>query len=336
MPALIYPLLCLIAIGLQGAWSWIALPFNLLLVPALDHGLRACFPHWRPRSPGLHLLFHRGWIWAAALAQIAVVMLATVVVARGVDSLTFLGLASTVGIAGGCLGITAAHELVHRCSRADRALGLALLATVLYMHFRIEHVYGHHRHVGTLRDPGTARKGESFFAFLNRALVCGWVSAWRIEAARLRRRRVPALSAGNRMLLYLLIQVALLAAIGVLAGPLAVAFFIVQSFIAVHLLEATNYVQHYGLQRRSGAGGATLRVGAEHCWDSEFVLSSLLLFNLPRHAGHHVDTTVPCDRLQVAEGARVLPASFHLMVFLALIPGVWRWLMDRRLTPGGP
>lgn len=111
--------------------------------------------------------------------------------------------------------------------------------------------------------PRTTRKGESFFAFLNHALVCGWVSAWWIEAARLRRRSVPALSVGNRMLLYVLIQAVLLAAIGVLAGLLAAAFFIVQSFIAVHLLEAANYVQHYGLQRRSGVGGATLRVGED-------------------------------------------------------------------------
>ena len=57
-----------------------------------------------------------------------------------------------VGIASGTVGINYSHELMHRSSRLERWLGDLLLASVLYSHFRSEHLLVHHTYVGTPRD----------------------------------------------------------------------------------------------------------------------------------------------------------------------------------------
>lgn len=334
MPALIYPALCWLAIHLGGAWTWIGLPFNLILVPALDHGLRwIAGSTWKLPPRAALFLYNRAWIWAAAVAHLGVLYWALGSISADTSTLALLGLVSTVGISGGCLAITAAHELIHRRSQIDRLLGMGLLGSVLYMHFRIEHVYGHHRHVGTEDDLATAKPGESFFAFFNRTLARGWVSAWRLEGTRLQRRRKPPVSVNNRMIWFAASQTLTIAAIAWHFGGLAVIAFVLQAFVAVHLLEATNYVQHYGLTRHPDTDGALQRATAKHCWDSEYVVSSALLFNLPMHGQHHDDPTIPCQDLAPSEKANSLPASFYLMVFLALIPPLWHTLMDARIAP---
>lgn len=57
-----------------------------------------------------------------------------------------------------------------------------LLAFTCYTTFAIEHVYGHHRHVGTLADPATARRDESLMAFWVRSSVNQIIRAFRFEA----------------------------------------------------------------------------------------------------------------------------------------------------------
>ena len=105
-----------------------------------------------------------------------------------------LGLLLSIGLVSGGQGITIAHELGHRRSRLDRWLAQALLMTVGYGHFHIEHNRGHHARVATQDDPATARRGESFYRFWWRALPGGWRSAWALESARLERQELPRCS----------------------------------------------------------------------------------------------------------------------------------------------
>ena len=76
-----------------------------------------------------------------------------------------------VGMASGAIGMTAAHELIHRTNPVWRALGVGILVLVQYGHFRIEHIYGHHIHVGTDKDPAAARRGEGFYRFFGRVII---------------------------------------------------------------------------------------------------------------------------------------------------------------------
>ena len=74
----------------------------------------------------------------------------------------------STGIITGGLGITFAHELIHK-DGVDRQLGMWMLSIVCYGHFAIEHVEGHHKNVATYQDPATSRLGESIYAFLPRS-----------------------------------------------------------------------------------------------------------------------------------------------------------------------
>ncbi len=52
-----------------------------------------------------------------------------------------------VGVITGTIGINYSHELMHQRNRLERFLADALLAMVLYSHFRSEHLLVHHRYV---------------------------------------------------------------------------------------------------------------------------------------------------------------------------------------------
>lgn len=328
MLALIYPLLLLALLESWGAAAgWWLVAFNIVLVPVLDEVIKYLRPRWSPSPRASRLLFARPWFWVYATLQGTVLVYALNLVA--VQSLTlfaYMGLVSGVGLMSGTAGLTAAHELIHRRGASDRALGAVLLGMTTYLHFRIEHVYGHHRRVGTADDSASAEAGISFPRFFLRGLVRGAVSAWDIEAAQRRRRGLPVFAAGNRMLRYLTTLILLYAAVVLHWGWAAAAFFALQSLMAVHLLEAVNYVQHYGLRRRSGA-----RVTVNDAWDSADPVSSLLVFNISRHAQHHCLPARSAAILATSPAAPTLPYSFFFMVFLALLPPLWRHVMDPRL-----
>ena len=81
----------------------------------------------------------------------------------------------STGINAGISGIVSAHEMIHRKQSWWRALGIWNLIFVNYGHFFIEHVKGHHRWVGTEKDPATARYGETIYAFFlahNSRTIC--------------------------------------------------------------------------------------------------------------------------------------------------------------------
>ena len=107
------------------------------------------------------------------------------------------------GIVSGGVGIVYAHELMHRPGRLERALGEVLMISVLYGHFVTEHIAVHHRHVGTPKDAVTARYNESFYMFFLRVIPASFVSAWRVEAARMRARGLAVLGFRNPFWRYL-------------------------------------------------------------------------------------------------------------------------------------
>ena len=76
-----------------------------------------------------------------------------------------IGLILSVGIVLGTNGINVAHELGHRQKFWERILGKLLLMPALYMHFYLEHNFGHHQHVGTPKDPATSKINQSVFSF---------------------------------------------------------------------------------------------------------------------------------------------------------------------------
>lgn len=252
----------------------------------------------------------------------------------GISPFEFLGALLAVGITGGVIGITVAHELIHRSSRLDRVLGGILLAMVTYLHWAIEHVAGHHRRVATPEDPATARYGESLPTFILRSLVGGFRSAWQIEASRNTRRTADSLWR-NRVFQGVVVSCAATAALGVIAGPRAVVFFLGQSAVAVGFLETVNYIEHYGLRRRRLAPGVYERVTSLHAWNSAHWFTNALLFNLQRHSDHHVWPARPYYQLRHRPESPQLPTGYAGMALLAMVPPLWRRVMHPRLAALG-
>jgi alkane 1-monooxygenase len=232
-----------------------------------------------------------------------------------------------VGGIAGSQGITFAHELGHSRSRLDRALAWLLMASVNYAHFMVEHYRGHHPRAATAADPASARQGESLWAFLPRTLRGGWRSAWALEAQQLRQLRrgwvrSPLLWATTAQLGWAGLLVPWL-------GPMALLFWAVQSAYAVFLLEAINYIEHYGLQRRSVNGRAE-PFGVMHAWNADHLLTNAVIANLQRHSDHHMHAWKPYAELQPLPGPQ-LPTGYAGCLFLASVPPLWFAAMDWRI-----
>jgi alkane 1-monooxygenase len=243
-----------------------------------------------------------------------------------------LAAAAAVGSATGAVGMTFAHELIHRRRGYERAFGNILLSSVTYPHFAIEHVKGHHRNVGTPRDPATARLGESVYRFLPRTVLGSIASAWRIERARLSHQEETAWSTHNLMVRYALIEIAIYAVIAVALGPVSVALFAVQSAVAIAILEIINYIEHYGLRRQQAATGFYEPVRPEHSWDSASRVSNWLLINLPRHSDHHMSAAKRYQSLELLPHAPHLPGGYGAMFLLAMLPPLWFRVMNPRVA----
>ena len=106
--------------------------------------------------------------------------------------------------------------------------------------------------------------------------------------------------------------------------------FLLQGVVALILLEAINYVEHYGLERRERSPGRYERVTVRHSWDSSHRLSNWLLINLARHSDHHLTASRRYPALSTREQAPQLPAGYGTMLLLALVPPLWRRVMDPR------
>ncbi|MDH2326655.1 alkane 1-monooxygenase [Cereibacter sp. SYSU M97828] len=238
-----------------------------------------------------------------------------------------------MGIISGAIGIVYAHELLHQKNRAERWLGDLLLANVLYSHFRSEHLRVHHLWVGTPRDPVSARYNEGFHRYFYRVLRDCPRSAWRAEVAFLARGGHGAFSRRNPFWRYAALQLAMLALALALGGWQGLLLFLWQAFVAVWQLELTNYIEHYGLTRRHLGDGRYEPVGPRHSWNAAHKASNWLLINLQRHSDHHYkpDRRFPLLQNHAGDAAPQLPFGYPLMAAVAMVPPVWRRVMNPKV-----
>ena len=241
-----------------------------------------------------------------------------------------LGLAFTVGVVGG-IAINTAHELGHKRAGSERWLSRVALAQTGYGHFFIEHNRGHHVRVATPEDPASSRLGESFWAFLPRTVAGSLRSAWGIEAARLDRLGKSHWTLRNDVLGAWAMTVVLFAALALVFGPVVLPYLLIQAVIGFSLLEAVNYLEHYGLLRGKREDGRYERCLPEHSWNSNNVASNVLLYHLQRHSDHHANPTRRYQALRHVEEAPQLPTGYAGMIVLAWVPPLWRRVMDPRL-----
>jgi len=256
--------------------------------------------------------------------QLAIIVWA-VLDARAEGAVGFAALTLSVGVTAGVFGVLAAHELVHGHDRTERLLGLAMLTGMTYRHFRVAHVHGHHRFAATEHDAATARLGEGFYAFLVRTLASQFAQAWTFERQRVMRRKGTILD--NRVARDVAAMIVLYLAVWAVAGARAAAMFGAESAVAILVLELFNYIAHYGLMRRTTARGHE-PFAAAHSWNSSNALANALIFNMGRHSWHHARPDAPYESLKWIASAPELPAGYAGSILLAMIPPLWRRVMD--------
>lgn len=309
-------------VGYLHQFNYYTFVVSFVLIPVLDRAVGRDLVNEpleeSARRPGN--AYFRAILYAYVPIQLALIVWGAAVFARGeLAPAQALGLALSVGVVTGAQGITIAHELGHGRSALERLLAQLLLVTVCYGHFHLEHNRGHHARVATPEDPASARLGESFWAFLPRTLAGSYLHAWSLERSR------------GRMLAYTLLPFAIAAALGAAFGPPAALFFFIQSAMAVLLLEAVNYVEHYGLRRERLANGRYERASERHAWDADQALTNIFLIHLQRHADHHLHATRPYQQLQHRPLTPKLPAGYAAMVPIALLPPLWFAIMNPRV-----
>lgn len=250
------------------------------------------------------------------------------------ESLSWVDLAGRVSVMGllcGTFGINVGHELGHRVNRFEQTLAKALLLTSLYMHFFTEHNKGHHKRVATPEDPSSARYNEPVYLFYFRTIIFSYISAWHISNEETRKAKRPVISFYNEMILFTTIQFAFIALIWYVFGGFATICFLLAALMGILLLETVNYIEHYGLRRKSNGDGKYERAMPAHSWNSDHVLGRIFLFELSRHSDHHYLASRKYQVLRHHDNAPQMPTGYPGMMLLSLIPPAWFYIMNRRL-----
>lgn len=242
-----------------------------------------------------------------------------------------IGRISAMGLMCGVIGINVAHELGHRSKTYEQLMAKVLLLTSLYMHFFIEHNQGHHKNVSTKEDPSSARKNEILYVFWIRSVVFSYISAWKIQVDRLKKKGYSFISIHNEMLVFQLVQITLIAVIVYHFGWTVTGYFVLAAVMGFLLLETVNYIEHYGLSR-SKKGEVYERVMPQHSWNSNHIIGRLVLFELSRHSDHHYIASRKYQILRHIDESPQMPTGYPGMMLLATLPPLWFYVMNKKLS----
>lgn len=165
------------------------------------------------------------------------------------------------------------HELLHKLNKMDQISGTLHQIKVLYMHFTIEHVLGHHRRVATPEDPATAAKGITLYEFVPKSAIGGFISAFKLNPL------LTSLSAVGSVLM--------ITGVYNYYGLKCTIYFLIMALGGVFILELINYIEHYGLKRKQLPDGNYEKVTIRHSWNAPHRISNYLFFKLQRHSDHH-------------------------------------------------
>jgi alkane 1-monooxygenase len=333
----------LVSMTAGGPWVFFSLIYAFILIPGLELFMHGSVDNYsKAEEEVLKKDFKFDMlVWVILPLQYAIMYIFLTHIGRpGTPLWEKMGLVSAFGISCGVFGINVAHELGHRNTWHEQLMSKALLLTSLYMHFYIEHNRGHHKNVSTDNDPASSRRGESLYAFWLRSVATGYRSAWHLEHERLAKVGLPWHSLRNEMIIYQLIQAALLVLITIFFGWQAMLYFVAAATIGFLLLETVNYIEHYGLRRKMVEGSYYEKVMPVHSWNSDHPVGRLMLFELTRHSDHHYLPSRKYQVLRHFDQSPQMPTGYPGMMILALFPPLWFRVMHGHIdkykaTPEG-
>lgn len=225
-----------------------------------------------------------------------------------------------------------AHELIHRNPRFLRLLGNWIYGTMLIGHHASAHLRVHHIHVGTPKDPNTARTGEGFYRFWARAAFSSFWAGLVAETALRNRRQTHHHLSPHPYVGHVLRALVTLLVLWGIGSASAVVLFVAAAFYAHMQIYLADYVQHYGLIRQEMAPGRYEPVGPQHSWNAPQWYSSAMMLNAPRHSDHHMHPGRVFPKLTLSNDMPILPRSLPVMGAVALVPPLYRRMMSNPLA----
>ena len=328
------PLSALVSFASTGIWTYSAVFYAFLVLPLLDVATGQTTENLEEEDVTYK---KTKWIFDVMLylnvpLVFGLLAYALHTVQTG-DFATYewIGLALSGGILLATNGINVAHELGHRTSLPERLMSKLLYMPCLYMHFFIEHNYGHHLRVATPEDGATARYNQTVYGFWFTSVTRQYVSAWKLQMQLLQRQGLPFVSVKNDMLWYHLIQPGYLLGVYLLFSMQGLLFALVVGVISFLFLECINYIEHYGLRRFKTDAGRYEIVRPHHSWNSNFNIGRITLYELTRHSDHHYRSTKKYQVLDSHAESPTLPLGYPASILLSLAPPLWFWVMNPRI-----
>lgn len=248
------------------------------------------------------------------------------------DLFETVGMVLSLGILLATNAINVGHELGHRKSLMERCLSKLLYLPCLYMHFYIEHNFGHHNNVATPKDPATAKFNQTVYSFWFTSVIGQYFSAWRLQLQLLKIKNLAFLSIKNDMLYYTIFELAYLLVIYSFFGFYGLFLAVIIGVLSFLFLETINYIEHYGLLREKLPSGRYERVQSHHSWNSNHFIGRIVLYELTRHSDHHFKASKKYQILENKRESPQLPYGYPTSILLALVPWLWFSLVNPLLN----
>lgn len=248
------------------------------------------------------------------------------------DLFETVGMVLSLGILLATNAINVGHELGHRKSFIERCLSKLLYLPCLYMHFYIEHNFGHHNNVATPKDPATAKFNQTVYSFWFTSVIGQYISAWRIQLQLLKIKNSRFFSFKNDMLYYTIFELAYLFVVYSFFGLYGLFLAVIIGILSFLFLETINYIEHYGLLRNKLPSGRYERVQSHHSWNSNHFIGRIVLYELTRHSDHHYKASKKYQILENKRESPQLPYGYPTSILLALVPWLWFSLVNPLLN----
>ncbi len=334
LAALTLPISAVISIYFKGYWSFFTPFYAFVLIPILE----VLLPHDTSNHEGEERTEKEKsklFDWMLYL-NVPIVFgllgyLLYDVSSNSYQTYEIVGLIISMGIVLGTNGINVAHELGHRKGRMERTLAKGLLLPSHYMHFYIEHNFGHHANAATAEDPATAKYNQSVYSFWLTSTVRQYFSAWHLQMQLLRRDSASFFSFKNDMFWYAMLQVGYLTTIFLIFGTLGLIVALAAGVVGFLMLETVNYIEHYGLMRKKLPSGRYERVREVHSWNSNHVMGRIVLYELTRHSDHHYKSSKKYQILDYHDISPQMPFGYPTSMVLSFLPPLWFRLMNKRI-----
>ena len=221
------------------------------------------------------------------------------------------------------LGIIYGHELSHN-KKEGFLVSRLLMALSGASHFTYAHVYNHHLDLGHEDDPATAPRGRNVYAH-------AWLShmgqskfSFDLEQKKLQKKNKSFFSYENKWILGYLYSLPSIILFVWSGGFLGIIALLTIWSLSNFLLEALNFMGHYGLIRKDGA------VSHRHSWDNDSVFTSWFFIEIGRQCDHHVRGETYFWELDDVGGPNYGIGYFSLFV-LTLVPFVFRNFVRQHL-----